>query len=108
MLSCHLFYPAFVQMMADFFTLEANEIEPIDAFIYLFTVEDSLFYLLYPNPHEVFIIAFYPSSSNHVARKLPVFDFIFAAIVNVLVSSISCRSPRSLLFSLRHLFYFLL
>ena len=38
-----LFDPAFVQIVADFFALEADEVKPIDALVDLFSVENSSF-----------------------------------------------------------------
>lgn len=43
MLGRCLFDPTFVQIVANFFALEADEVEPIDALIDLFSVENSPF-----------------------------------------------------------------
>ena len=43
MLGGWLFDPTFVQIVADSFALEANEVEPIDALVDLFSVENSSF-----------------------------------------------------------------
>ena len=43
MLGCRLFNPTFVEIVADFFTLKADEVEPVDALVDLFSVENPSF-----------------------------------------------------------------
>ncbi len=94
--------------MADFFTLKADEVKPVDALIDLFPVENSALQLLYPDPEQFFVVSFYFASSSLIAWKILVVNLIMAAIINVLVSSVFRLSSRGFLFRPGHVCDFLL
>jgi hypothetical protein len=96
-----LFDPTFVQIVADFFALKADEVEPIDALVDLFSVENSSFQLLDANSEQFFIVSFYFASSSLVAWEILIVELIMAAIVNVLMSSVF-GSSRGFLFGPGH------
>jgi hypothetical protein len=55
--------------MTDFLTFGANEIDPINAFVDLFSVKDATLELLDPDPEQIFVILLDLQSSRLIARQ---------------------------------------
>ena len=84
--------------MADFFALEADEIEAVDALVDFLAVEHSPSEFIDADPKEILVILLNFASASFVAWKIFVFRFVVGAVVDIIGSAILGLSSRAFLF----------
>lgn len=71
--SHRFFHPTVVQVVTDFFALEADEIQAVDALVDFLTVEHTPLEFVNANAEEVFVVLFYFAPAGFVTWKIFVF-----------------------------------
>ncbi len=88
--------------MADFFALEADEVETVDAFVDLFAVEHAALELIDADAEEFFVILLDLAPSGFVTWQIFVFRLIVRAVIDVVVRPIFGGPAGAFLFCPRH------
>ena len=89
--------------MADFFALEANEIEAVDALVDFLSVEHPPSELIDADTEEIFVIFFDFAPAGFVTWKIFVVRLVMAAVVDIVGSAIFGWPSRAFLFCPWHL-----
>ena len=88
--------------MADFFAVEADEVQAIDAFVDFLAVEHSPSKLVDADAEEIFVVLLYFATAGFVTRKVLVFRFVMSAVVNIVGGTVLGRPTGPFLFRPRH------
>lgn len=96
--SNRFFHPTFIQVVADFLALEADEIEAIDALVDFLAVEHSSPELIDADAEEIFVVLFYFAPAGFVTWKIFVFRLVVAAVVDIVGGAVLGRPAGAFLF----------
>ena len=108
MLGQRFFHPTFVEVVADFSALEADEIEAVDALVDFLAVEHSSPELIDADAQEIFVVLFYFAPAGFVTWKIFVVRLIVGAVVDIVGGAVLGWPSRAFLFCPWHFSRFML
>ena len=101
------FHPAFVQVVADFLALVADEVKTVDALVDFLAIEHPASEFFNPNTEQILVIFLYLAAPSFVTGKVFAFGLVMGAVVDVVVGAVFGGSPSAFFLRPWHLFMLL-